>query len=270
MSKAWDDYRRLKNEGGAFKLDDHVIIEFTGKDWRSWLQGQITQDVRNLSSENPISFCMTKPTGQLLTFGDLHLVKGNGWMVIPKSSAEAVLERVESMVITEDCEAKILEVRLVHVIDASDGLPTNRTGMIGFDQVVKGRAPSALSREAFELARLEAGIPAYGIDTDERTLPPELGERFDGRYVSYSKGCYTGQEVLQRIHSRGHTNQTWRVYATRTEPKVGSIIGKNQGRITSRVAHPEVGWLCGAIVRNEVAFADRLEIDGGELIPHLP
>lgn len=269
-NRAWEDYKRLRSEGGAFKLDDHTIVEFSGSDWRSWLQGQITQDIRLLSEENSISFCMTKPTGQMVTFGDLHLVKGKGWMVVPKSSVQAVLERVDLMVITEDVQAEVLDVRLVHVIDASDGLPSNRTGMMGFDQVVKGRSPSALSKEAFEIARLEAGLPSYGIDTDERTLPPELGERFDHRYVSYSKGCYTGQEILQRIHSRGHTNQTWRVYTSRTEPKIGTIIGKNFGRVTSRVAHPKHGWLVGAIVRNEFAFSEKLEFDGGELIPHQP
>lgn len=267
-NRAFEDYKRLKSEGGAFKLDDYGLVEFSGEDWKSWLQGQMTQDIRFLTEENPVSFCMVKPTGQILTFGDLHLVKSKGWMVIPKVTIPAVMQRAEELIIMEDCTATVLEVRLVHVIDASDGLPTNRTGMIGFDQVVKGRAPSALSKEAFDLARLEAGLPLFGVDTDEKTLPPELGEKFDHRYVNYNKGCYTGQEVLQRIHSRGHTNQTWRVYRTRTEPTVGSSIGNRQGRITSKVAHPEYGWLCGAFVRNELMFSDQIPHESGVLVPH--
>ncbi|MFX6234584.1 tRNA-modifying protein YgfZ, partial [Acinetobacter baumannii] len=64
---------------------------------------------------------------------------------------------------------------------------------------------------------LRAGNPRLGGDTTQKTLPPELGPAFESRTVSYTKGCYMGQEVLMRIHSRGHTNRTW-VCLTSAEP----------------------------------------------------
>ncbi|MFQ3611901.1 MAG: hypothetical protein SNJ72_10460, partial [Fimbriimonadales bacterium] len=57
--------------------------------------------------------------------------------------------------------------------------------------------------------RYEAGIPRYGVDMTERTLASEMGKPFEASHISYTKGCYVGQEVLMRIYARGHTNRTW-------------------------------------------------------------
>src|SRR5438128_1996743 len=59
--------------------------------------------------------------------------------------------------------------------------------------------------QAFEVARIEAGIPRFGIDMDETNFPQECG--IEARAVSYTKGCYIGQEVLNRIHTLGHVNR---------------------------------------------------------------
>jgi folate-binding protein YgfZ len=61
---------------------------------------------------------------------------------------------------------------------------------------------------AFETARIEAGIPRYGADMDETCIPLECG--LEARAVSYQKGCYIGQEVINRIHSIGHVNRELR------------------------------------------------------------
>ncbi len=62
--------------------------------------------------------------------------------------------------------------------------------------------------QAFETARIEAGIPRFGVDMDETNLPLECG--IESRAVSYNKGCYIGQEVINRIHSFGHVNRELR------------------------------------------------------------
>src|SRR4029079_3718388 len=58
---------------------------------------------------------------------------------------------------------------------------------------------------ALETARIEAGIPRFGVDMDETNLPLECG--LEARAISYNKGCYIGQEVINRIHSIGHVNR---------------------------------------------------------------
>jgi folate-binding protein YgfZ len=89
-------------------------------------------------------------------------------------------------------------------------VPTNSLGavadkLIAAAQSVGGRA---CGWDAFEMARIEAGIPRFGADMDESNIPLECG--IEARAVSYNKGCYIGQEVINRIHSIGHVNKELR------------------------------------------------------------
>ncbi|MCA1590882.1 MAG: hypothetical protein LC734_10975, partial [Acidobacteria bacterium] len=112
----------------------------------------------------------------------------------------------------------------------------------------------AASDDAFETFRIESGIPLFGVDMDETTIVPELG--LDG-LISYNKGCYIGQEIIARIHFRGHVaKQLTGLVITTETPRRGDFEsvpaavadgltrqtstsnlattdGKNAGRITS-------------------------------------
>ena len=77
-----------------------------------------------------------------------------------------------------------------------------------FDRLVaaaKSSGGGACGWDALEMARIEAGIPRFGIDMDETNFPQECG--IEQQAVSYTKGCYIGQEILNRIHTLGHVNQ---------------------------------------------------------------
>jgi len=96
---------------------------------------------------------------------------------------------------------------------------------------------------AFETARIEAGIPRYGADMDGTNIPLECG--IEDRAVSYSKGCYIGQEVINRVHSIGHVNRELRGLRLaddlKTLPARGDKLfkdGKEVGHITSAIASP--------------------------------
>ncbi len=100
--------------------------------------------------------------------------------------------------------------------------------------------------EAFELARIEAGIPRFGADMDETNLPQECG--IEARAVSYTKGCYIGQEVLNRIHTIGHVNRAFcglRLAENLPSlPSKGDRLshdGKEVGMLTSTVRSPALG-----------------------------
>jgi folate-binding protein YgfZ len=71
--------------------------------------------------------------------------------------------------------------------------------------IAKGAKGLACGWTALEAARIEAGIPRFGVDMDETNFPQECG--MEERAVSYNKGCYIGQEVLNRIHTMGHVNK---------------------------------------------------------------
>jgi folate-binding protein YgfZ len=102
--------------------------------------------------------------------------------------------------------------------------------------------------EAFEILRLEAGTPVYGIDIDETILAPEVGRT--ERAISYSKGCYLGQETIVRTRDLGHVNRSllglklsgdWVVAPGRKLFRQG----KEVGRVTSSVLSPRLGTVIG-------------------------
>ena len=101
----------------------------------------------------------------------------------------------------------------------------------------------AVGWQVFETARIEAGIPRFGADMDETNIPLECG--IEARAVTYSKGCYIGQEVINRIHSVGHVNKELRGLRLTDDlkalPQRGDKLfhsGKEVGYVTSAVKSP--------------------------------
>jgi folate-binding protein YgfZ len=165
----------------------------------------------------------------------------------------------------------------IKISDATFGetylVNNSRLGGIGFDLFVPQNSFNAFADklisttknfggrkcgwQAFETVRVENGIPRFGADMDETNIPLECG--IESRAVSYNKGCYIGQEVINRIHSIGHVNKTLRL-ATIAEdiqslPKKGDKLfrdGKEVGYITSAVKSPTFGNIALGYVRREV------------------
>jgi folate-binding protein YgfZ len=109
---------------------------------------------------------------------------------------------------------------------------------------------------AWDIARVEAGRPEFGVDMDDTTIPQEANlDAFDA--VSYTKGCYTGQEVVARVHFRGHVNRTLRgLKLTGALPPARASLfdatGKPVGDLTCGVASPRLGAIGLGMVRREV------------------
>ena len=115
----------------------------------------------------------------------------------------------------------------------------------------------AATRDLFDIARIEAGFPEWGVDMNEDTLPQEAN--FDDLgAISYSKGCYVGQETVARIHFRGHVNKMLRrvrFNADAVPPRGAALAdeaGKSVGAITSAALSPRQGGVGIAMVRREV------------------
>jgi folate-binding protein YgfZ len=116
--------------------------------------------------------------------------------------------------------------------------------------------------------RTEAGIPWYGFDMDERTLPPEAG--LEARALSYTKGCYLGQEIMERIRSRGQVNRrlTGLLLHTDSLPAPGANLtaeGKNVGSITTAVDSPALGRpiALGYVRREYLEAGTKLAVENG-------
>jgi folate-binding protein YgfZ len=134
--------------------------------------------------------------------------------------------------------------------------------------------------ETWEIARIEAGRPEWGIDIDESTLPQEANLE-ELHAISYTKGCYTGQETVARVHFRGHVNRHLRGLRTASAdpPLTGAGLfdatGKQVGDIRSTAASPRLGGIALGMVRREVELGAALiaRWEGGETrvdVTHLP
>ena len=124
-----------------------------------------------------------------------------------------------------------------------------------------GATPSGL--DAWEIARVEAGRPEWGIDMDESSLVQEAN--MDELYaISYTKGCYTGQETVARVHFRGHVNRHLRAVRHRHHeaiPAGAELVGADDrvvGEIKSSVISPRLGSIAMAMVRREIELPSTL------------
>lgn len=119
--------------------------------------------------------------------------------------------------------------------------------------------------EELERLRIRARTPRLGRELDDRVMPAEAG--LDTRAISFTKGCYPGQEPVARLHYRGHPNRGLRVLALDGEelPAYDAELvldGKAVGRVTSAVRDPEHGVVALAYVRREVPRDVSLELTG--------
>jgi folate-binding protein YgfZ len=127
-------------------------------------------------------------------------------------------------------------------------VPNNSLGAVA-DKLIAAAKHSggrAVGWTAFETARIENGIPQFGADMDETNIPLECG--IESRAVSYQKGCYIGQEIINRIHSVGHVTRELRGLRLADDLKIlparGDKLffnGKEIGFVTSAVKSPLLG-----------------------------
>jgi folate-binding protein YgfZ len=125
------------------------------------------------------------------------------------------------------------------------------------------RGLTLASDDACEIARIEAGRPAWGVDMDDNTIPQEANfDELDG--ISYTKGCYTGQEVVARVHFRGHVNKHLRgLRSESAEPPPRAAVltdadGKPVGDVRSAASSPRLGGIALAMVRREIEAGSEL------------
>jgi folate-binding protein YgfZ len=213
---------------GVFLTGDRVV-HVRGDDARSWLNGQITADVRELGGERAAYSVLATAKGRVVS--DLWAVSAEDGMalVLPPSHFAATFAVLDKHVIMEDVELVADEqLRIVTVqgprahevaaeVVALRKVETARFPRGGIDLWV---APDVLQPTLSELNRRAAavgggtldeagwahahvalGVPRFGIDFGEQSYPQEAGLR--DRALSFQKGCYRGQEVIYMLENRG-------------------------------------------------------------------
>ncbi|HEX3687751.1 MAG TPA: hypothetical protein VHU60_09205 [Gaiellaceae bacterium] len=150
-------------------------------------------------------------------------------------------------------------------LGAGKGIRNDDYGVEAHESWAEEERDAAEPDEQLERLRIEAGTPVWGRELDETILPAEAG--LDETHVSFTKGCYPGQEPIARLHYRGRPNRRLRVLEVAHARPGAEIVheGKSVGRVTSAVAGRALGY-----VRREVPDDAVLQIGAAEARLHLP
>ena len=127
------------------------------------------------------------------------------------------------------------------------------------------RGAEAVSGDAAEIVRVEHGRPRYGVDMDESTIPQEAG--LNERAVSFTKGCYVGQETVARLYYKGKPNRLLRGLRLSEPSSPGTELrlgDKAVGRLSSAVVSPTFGPIGLGLVRREAKVGARVSVGDGE------
>ena len=289
-----DDYRALRNGAGAVDLP-RDFVRVAGPDATTFLQGQLSQDVAGLSAEGSTWAFLLHPQGKVVAF--LRVLRlGDEELVLETDAGfgPAVIERLNRFKLRVKADLDPLDWKCVAVRGpasheaAAGGTGTivvaDWPGLAGADLVGPAAAvppgvPS-VSMEAYEAVRIEAGIPVMGRELDESTIPAEAG--VVDMSVSFTKGCYTGQELVARIDSRGgNVPRRLRGLILAAEAPAGATLradGKDVGVVTSVAVSPRLGTIGLAYVRRAVEPPADVEVawEGGatsarvEALPLVP
>jgi folate-binding protein YgfZ len=156
--------------------------------------------------------------------------------------------------VASKCEVELEEHTSTLVFGEADGIAGELPGTV---EVLDASFTPTLDADELERARIEAGVPAWGKELDESILPAEAG--LDATHISFTKGCYPGQEPIARLQYRGHVNRRLRVLDV-DSAQPGDEIRRGEkvvGRVTSAVAGVALGY-----VRAEVPDDAELDVAG--------
>jgi tRNA-modifying protein YgfZ len=296
MADLASDYRILREEAGAAWIERDVV-SVSGPDAVKFLQGQCSQDVAALAERASAWTWVLQPQGKVealcrvtrVAEDHFRLDTDGGW-------GEALLARLNRFKLRTKADLHPVPGRCLALrgpgvaqldVVVSDGGCAVDAGwpdlpgidVFGTDPVLPVGAVM-ISGEALELARIEAGVPRMGAELTEKTIPAETG--LVARTVSFTKGCYTGQELVARIDSRGgHVPRHLRRLVLDQVAPVGASVAlgpKVVGSLSSVAAHPAGGAVALGYLSRDVDPPATVVVtrDGGvtagrvELLPPAP
>ncbi len=217
-----DVYRRLlAGDSLTFVLSPRALWRLTGPDSARYLNGQVTNDIVALKDGQACYAAVCTAKGRME--GDVHVALHGAKFYLDADLAlhESLGARLEKYLIADDALFEdVTDLwKLSHVFgvtappapEAGFVISNARFGLPGHDVWTSGSSPimvgESVEADVIETLRLEHGIPYWGMELTTTTLPPEAGPRMI-QAISYTKGCYVGQETIARLKSVGHVNRT--------------------------------------------------------------
>ena len=280
------EFAALRGGCGVYDLGYRAKISLTGEDRVRWLNGMVTNNIRDLAAGQGVYAFLLNPQGRIL--GDLYAYNRGESIAVDTdySQVEKILATFDHYIIMDDVEVKNLSEQVTTLgiagpksreVLAAAGIEIPETHPLQIFEAkctcdcdctrctaVRGEDPAhesyelwlapgdvrktwdalmahgatPVGSEAIELHRIVSGIPLYGVDIRERDLPQETEQT---RALNFNKGCYVGQEIVERIRSRGAVHRKFSGFvagATAAIAPGNKIVAseKEVGEVTS-VAH---------------------------------
>ena len=299
VTRIADELRLLEEGAGFLPLADGGLVRVTGPGHRDVLQRVVSQDLHPLAPGGGCLALLLAPKGQFRALMAVFAGEEDTVLLAPAGKAAELAGALQKYLGLSRCSAHPVPDSATAVVGArwaetaaalgasapmlaAGGWQRGTLGGVSVSwfgrtllgvsgAVVVGAGEEArrelhdagarsMSREAVELARVRRGSPAWGAELTESVLPPEAG--IDGETVSYSKGCYIGQETMARMKAYGHPTRALigvrQLGGEPARPELPSPLSepgddRARGTLTSWVRHPELGGVGVALVRRELA-----------------
>ena len=246
------------------------VVAVVGPDARTYLQGQLSQDVEALEVGGSAETFLLQPAGKVDAWMRVSRLADDHFLLdVEEGFGPQVVARLTRFLLRTDCTVQEAQWDLVTVIDAETSafsppvgglsLAVEWPGLVAVDLLGPSvELPAGLaegSSRDWEARRIAAGIPAMGSEMDSTTIPGATG--VVERSASFTKGCYTGQELVARVNSRsaGTPTRIVRAVGSGPAPAVGSDVTVDSdpaGHLTS-VATLGDGFVALVSVRRAVA-----------------
>jgi folate-binding protein YgfZ len=296
------DYRVLTESCGLLDRSERGKLALSGADARAFLQGQVSNDVESLVAGAGCYSAFLTPKGKML--GDVRILETGDEVLLDteRLALQALFNMIRRFSIGYQVELhkRTLERGLLSLIGPGAGevagagaLPAEEHAHVlvsvggiqarairtdvGVDLLCDSAETEALrsaleeagavavAESAVECLRIEHGRPRYGIDLDDTVIPQEAG--LNQRAVSFTKGCYVGQETVARLYYRGKPNRQLRGLRLTGPAEVQdelTLEGRPVGRLSSVARSPRFGPIGLALVRREAPPGAVLSVgDGG-------
>jgi folate-binding protein YgfZ len=290
-----DEYAVLTEACGLVDRSERGKLALTGADAKTFLNGQVTNDVEALRPGGGCYAAFLTHKGKML--GDLRILDAGDELLLDteRVALQPLFDMVRRFSVGYDVQLhkRTLESALFSLVGPKTGevvgpLPSPEHAHVvsGLGRVVATadgadvlcdaeRADAvraalleagavAVSEDAAEIVRVEAGRPRYGADMDDGTIPEEAA--LNERAVSFTKGCYVGQETVARLHWKGKPNRHLRGLSLSSPASGGEELRVGEkvvGRLGTAVVSPTHGPIALAIVRREAGPGDEVVVEGG-------
>jgi folate-binding protein YgfZ len=263
------EQRALVTTGGFVDLSHRDVVRIEGPDRLTWLHSLTTQYVEGLAPGTWVQALVLSPQGHVeheLTGVDdgtafvAHTEPGAGQGLADFLDRMRFMMRVEVSVVTDD-------VAVAWRV-TGDGATYDLVPRTRLEEYAAAAGPAA-GLWAYEALRIERGEPRFGVDTDHRTIPNEVG--WIGPAVHLEKGCYRGQETVARVHTLGRPPRRLTLLhldgSENRLPSPGSPVTlpgseKQVGFVGSSARHHELGPIALGLLKRNIPVDAVLEVDG--------